>query len=82
MVLTFLANLATVFALAYTLKISNSSGVACGLCLGSIIAFGIALTSIAHNYIWLSKSCKLFLIDAGYPVVGIIIASKILSYWQ
>lgn len=49
-----------------------------GLFLG--ICFAAALTGIA--YTWEGKSLKLFLIDAGYPVLGITICTVILSLWR
>jgi hypothetical protein len=53
-----------------------------GFLLGCILALGIAATTLASVFLWESKSLRLFLIDLGYPALGIIIASLLLSVWR
>lgn len=82
MLLTFGANFIASFAMACLVIIAHSTTVISGLSLGIIIAFGFAATSIGSVFIWEDKSLKLFLIDAGYPIFGIIIAAVLLSVWR
>lgn len=82
MLVTFLSNLVTSFAIACLVIITSSSTITSGLILGIITSIGLAATSIATIFTWESRSLKLFLIDWGYPAVGILTSSIILSLWQ
>jgi hypothetical protein len=82
MLLTFGANVLAVLAMACLVVLTGSFTVMTGLMLGKIVALGFACTAIGSVFIWESRSLKLFLIDAGYPAVGIIVAAVILSVWR
>jgi hypothetical protein len=82
MLLTFASNFIASFAMACLVAITGSATATTGLILGIIAAFGFAASSIGSVFIWESKSLTLFLIDAGYPMVGIIAAAIILSVWH
>ena len=82
MVLTFIINLITCFAMAYLINITNSTSAVSGLIIGSIVAGGFAATTLGSVFTWESRSFKLFLLDSGYPVLGIITAAVILSLWH
>jgi hypothetical protein len=57
--------------LTYTTNILN------GALLGLALAFGFVATSFATNYIFAQRSAKLYLIDTGYQVVLVTIATVI-----
>ncbi len=82
MILTFSANLLASFAMAELAILTGSCCAQTGLILGSIAALGIAVPALGSVFIWESRSLKLFLIDVGYPAIGIIIAAIIVSVWQ
>lgn len=82
MLLTFAANFVTSLAMAYLVALTASTTITSGLCLGIIAAVGFTLTSIGSVFIWEGRSLRLFLIDAGYPAVGIILSAILLSIWQ
>jgi hypothetical protein len=80
--LTFLQNNIMAFAMACLVSLTHSTTCASGLMLGLIVALGFAATAIGGVFTWESRSVKLFLIDAGYPMVGIILSAIILSVWR
>ncbi len=80
--LTFLKDTIIAFAMACLVHMSGSTTLESGLMLGLIIALGFSATAIAGVFIWESRSIKLFLIDAGYQVIGVILSAVILSVWR
>jgi hypothetical protein len=82
MILTFAANVLASFAMAKLVILTGSNTLASGLTLGIITTLGFAVTTLASVFIWESRSLKLFLIDIGYPALGIIAAAIILSVWR
>lgn len=81
MLITFLSNFLIVFAEAVILSMAHATTVEAGLTLGVLIAC-IAAAAIAMVFVWEGKSLTLFLIDAGYPALGIIITSLLLAIWR
>lgn len=82
MLLTFGTNLLASFAMAYLVVWTNATTWQAGLMLGKIVALGFAVTSVAGVFIWESRSFKLFLIDVGYVVIGIMSSAVILAVWH
>jgi len=82
MVLTFAANLLAAWCIALLVNMTGSTTAASGLQLGVIVVLGCAITTLASVFVWESRSLKLFLIDIGYPAVGIIASAIILSVWR
>lgn len=80
--LTFLQNNIMAFAMACLVALTHSTTFESGLILGIIAALGFAAPAIGGVFTWEIRSVKLFLIDAGYPVVGIIVSAIILSVWR
>lgn len=70
------------FAMACLVVLTGSKTFESGLLLGLFVACGFAASAMADIFIWENRSKKLFLIDAGYQIVGITIAALILSVWQ
>lgn len=81
MVLTFLTNLIASFAMACFVAMTHSTSIQSGLVLG-IIGAAFAAIAVAGVFIWENKPLKLFLIDAGYPVFGILLSALLLSLWR
>ena len=82
MLLTFAANILASVAMAFLVIMTGSASFQSGLLLGIIAALGFALTTLGSVFIWESRSLKLFLIDVGYPMLGIITSAIILSLWS
>lgn len=82
MVLAFIANIVTCIAIAFLVNMINSTTLGSGFILGVITSLGFAITTVGSVFIWENRSVKFFLIDIGYPVLGIIAASILLSIWR
>lgn len=82
------------FAKTFILIIITSAGLAIfqqilpaidalgGLKLGLLIGVTLVSTSISINYLYTKKPIALFLIDCGYHILGIAIASAIIAGWH
>jgi len=77
--LTAVSHLIAVIALA--LLIGHNSTVVCGLLFGLIVSIAWISTSIGVTYLFVGRSFRLFLIDAGFYVVFYTIAGLILAIW-
>lgn len=82
MLLNFLTNIIISYAMACLVSLTGSSTVYTGLILGCLVAGGFAATTLATVFNWENRSLKLFLLDAGYPVIGIIAIAILLSVWR
>ena len=82
MIQTFVGNVMVAIAVAYVVFVAGSVTWQNGLKLGLICGIGFAVAVMLIAFTWESRSFKLVAIDAGYPLVGIIIAAIILSVWR
>jgi hypothetical protein len=82
MVLTFIANIVASLGMACLVDMTDSTTLESGVLLGLIAALSFAATAVGGIFIWENRSVKLFLIDVGYPFVGIIALGIILSIWR
>ena len=82
MIQSLLANILTAFAMACLVILTGSTTLISGLFLGIIAAIGFAATTLASVFTWENRSVKLFLLDIGYPVLGIVATAIILSLWH
>ena len=82
MIIAFVLNFITAVAVAWLVKMTESTTAMSGLMLGIVITIGFAATTIASMFNWEGRSVKLFLIDIGYPALGIIASAILLSVWQ
>lgn len=80
--LTLLNNTVIVCAMGYLVYLTNSHTVRAGLHLGCITAVGFIATAIAGVFLWENRSVKLFLIDSGYQMLGVVASAVILSVWR
>ncbi|MGZ5243582.1 MAG: DUF1761 domain-containing protein [Bacteroidia bacterium] len=81
-IITFILNLVCVFLAATFVSALGANGISDGINLGLRFALGFAVTTMGINYMYDNKSSKLFWIDAGYHIVGIVAATIILSVWK
>ncbi len=75
-----ISHLVAVIALA--MLIGNQSTALCGLSYGLIVSLVWVATSIGVTYLFVGRSFRLFLIDAGFYVVFYSIAGLILGAWH
>lgn len=82
MLITLAANILSVLATGYLVIATNSGSLASIIFLGMVISIGFVMSSVGTVFNWENRSLKLFLIDIGYPIVGIISSAIILSLWR
>lgn len=81
MLTSLVLNFIGVLALAYIETAMYTKGWMTGMKVG-ILAASLTTMTVALGYFHTKKSFKLFMIDAGYHVVGLIIVAVILSVWK
>jgi Protein of unknown function (DUF1761) len=78
---TFALNLVMAFGMGLMVHGMQSTMCMAGMKNGLFIG-GFVAAAIGINYLYTGKSIKLWLIDAGYHVVGITLMGIILSVWH
>ena len=78
---TFLLILIGCLITGYVVQASGASGIVNGLLTGLFMGIGFVATSIGITFMYESRTLKLFLIDAGYHMTGLIVAGIILALW-
>jgi hypothetical protein len=82
LVVTFFITLFMVFILAYFINTSGADSLQKGLLTGLLAGLGFVATTIGITFLYEGRTIKLFLIDAGYHVTGLIVAGGILGMWR
>ena len=82
MLYTFAGNFLGAMAIAYVFHHLGVTTIDRGLKVGLIMGIGFTSSTLAIAYPWEDKSIKLFIIDAGHYVVGLLVCSLILSSWR
>jgi len=79
---TFVSCILSAFGLAWLIYITGCATALSGFVLGCIISAFFVVPTVATIFVWENRSINLFLIDVGYPVIGIIVSAMILTLWQ
>ena len=69
-------------ALSVIVQLAGATDAADGVVLGLIVAVGFVVSFLGLNYSFAFKSLKLFLIDAGYPIIAYAVMGTVLGAWQ
>ena len=80
-IVTFILNYIVVLGVAFIIEGFKITGAGDAILLGIIIGVFIAAATMVTCFIWESRPTKLVLLDIGYPILGIIIASLIITLW-
>jgi hypothetical protein len=81
--MSLVINFGQAIALAFLLGLMQSpEGLVPGLKVGLFVGLAFSAAPMIINYMYLGKSLKLIVIDAGYHVVGITVMSIIFSVWR
>jgi hypothetical protein len=75
----FVSILVVCYTLAWLLDRTNGRSIGAGVRLGAIVALGFIAAMLALNYAFEFRSPQLWLINAGYALVGLCIAGGILG---
>lgn len=78
----FLAVLVMCYTLAWIVYKGMTPTAANGALTGAVIAFGIVGAVLALNYGFEARGITLWLINAGYVVVGLVISGAIIGAWR
>ena len=78
---TFIITVFMVHALALLIGVTGAFSLIGGLKLGLLAGLGFTATSIGVTFMYEGRSIKLFLIDAGYHVVGLLASGAIIGMW-
>jgi hypothetical protein len=80
MAITFLAMIILVVVLAYLLQATGTQGAWRSAYLGAKLWLGFVATTALINNVFQGSSKKLYAIDLGYHLVGIVLAGAILGH--
>lgn len=81
LVITFLVGFVQVFALAVVLRAIKSDCVGCAVGTAGMLSVAFAAVPIGINYLFERRSLRFFAINAGYDLVGLMLAGLILGLW-
>lgn len=70
------------FIMALVIASFHPMGYGQGIWMGGFFGIGLVATSFGVNYLFQRKSLSLWLIDAGYQVVVLMIAGLIVGAWH
>lgn len=79
---TFIFNQIVAFGIAIFFSALGVNTLIAGIGFGLGLGIFFAAMALATSYVWVSRSCKLSMIDIGYPVAGILAASIIIALWR
>ena len=82
MLKSFAWNLLCVFSMAYLIHAFNAYNTTTALKLGLAGGAGLSLASLGMTANWGGTKTIVLVIDAGYQIIGIAIASMILGCWH
>jgi hypothetical protein len=81
-VVTFIADLVMAYVLGWLIQVSGSSGVSGGLLVAGLAWLGFVASAFATEYVFEARSLPFFGINAGYPLVGMMIMGVVLGAWK
>jgi hypothetical protein len=81
-VVGFLAILVMCYTLAWIVDRGMAPTAGSGALTGATVAFGVVGAMLALNYSFEARGVTLWLINAGYAVVGLVIAGAIIGGWR
>jgi hypothetical protein len=79
--IAFISNLARAYVIAWLILFTDAHGLDAGLRLGAWVGLGIVATSVVPHYYFSGHARKLYLIDAAYYLLAILITTSILAVW-
>ena len=78
----FVANIAIAYALGWIMISTGEQTVSRGLLIGAIAWVALVATTFGTEYIFEGRSFQSFLINAGYPLAGLLIMGAIVGAWK
>lgn len=81
-VIGFVAVLVMCYTLAWIVHKGMTPSAGNGALTGTVVAFGIVGAALALNYGFESRGLTLWLINAGYVVIGLAVSGAIIGAWR
>ena len=81
MIGTFISNIVTAGAMAYLFRRTGTADMNHALRIGAAAGVGFSATTLTIAYIWESKPTIIWMVDAGYNVIGCLLVAIILVSW-
>ena len=75
-------NIFAAFGMAMLLQLHPSPDLVSGLNVGLLIGLAFVATTFGINYLFAQRPLRLYLIDAGYMVVLLVVMGSILGAWR
>ena len=77
-----LSNVAIAYALGWIMVSTGEQTASRGLLLGAVLWVALVATTFGTEYIFEGRSFQGFLINAGYPLAGLLIMGAIVGAWK
>jgi hypothetical protein len=81
-VVTLAANLVMAYVLGWLIVATGPQNAMRGMQVAAIVWAGLVASSFATEYVFEAKSLQIFAINAGYPLVGLLIMGVVLGVWK
>jgi hypothetical protein len=81
-VIAFGSNLVLAWVLSWAMLVSGYQSVGGGMMMGALLWLGFVATTTATEYVFEARSFETFTINAGYPLVGMLIMGALLGAWK
>ena len=78
----FAGGLVTAYIVALLISTTQMGTLTGGIGIGLLAGLGFIVPAFASNYIFSSRPFKLYLIDAGYYLVSLLITGALLGLWR
>jgi hypothetical protein len=81
-ILSFIGNVLAAFILAHVILWSGAKTFAAGAVVGLVIWIGFFAAPMVPQAVFENRPFKLFLINSGYWLVGLLVIGGVLAVWQ
>jgi fatty acid desaturase len=81
-VVTLIANLALAYVLGWAILATGPQNVIRGLQVAAVLWLGLIASAFATEYVFEARSVQIFAINAGYPLVGMLLMGIVLGAWK
>jgi hypothetical protein len=82
LLLTFLATFLVATAVAWVLQCFSVSSPAVATRLAMVLGIGVAAATTGIGSVWQGKPLRVYLMDAGYHIIGIWLCAMVLLEWR
>ena len=81
-VVAFGSDLILAWELSWLIRATGRANVVGGMMIGAFLWCGFVATTTATEYVFEARSFKIFAINAGYPLAGMLIMGGLLGGWK